>query len=93
MDRAHVAAPAQGRVARGARGRPGAAILAMLGKAGIEHLDEGNVEPVEPDHRLVGLIAMIVPQPRRGQDQVVLLHIGPLAVERGEGALARHDEP
>ena len=63
-----------------------------LGEAGAQQLDELDVEPVEPNHRLRGFVAVIVPGPGRGDDEIAGLHQGALAVDRGIGAVPLDDE-
>ena len=63
-------------------------LVGALGEGGIEELHHGDVEAVEPEHRLIGLVGMIVPGHRRRDDEIAGLHRGLLAVDGGEGALA-----
>jgi len=65
--RAEIAAPAEIGIARFTRGGHGAAILAMFRKAAVQHLHKRNIQPIKPDHRRVGFIAMIVPEHGRGE--------------------------
>jgi hypothetical protein len=64
----------------------------MLGELRIEQADGGDVETIEPDHRLVGGVAMVMPLAARRQHQIVLAHDRLLAIERGEGPVALHHE-
>ena len=43
---------------------------------------ERDVEPVHPDHGLVGLVAVVVPRPARRQDEIAGRHVDALAVDR-----------
>jgi hypothetical protein len=64
----------------------------MLGKLRIEQADGGNIQTIEPDHRLVGGVAMVMPLAARRQHQIVLAHDRLFAIERGEGPVAFHHE-
>ena len=47
-------------------GRPGLRVLGfaiVLGKSGSQEADQRHVEHVEPDRRLLALVAMLVPGP------------------------------
>src|SRR6516165_5523239 len=53
--------------------RPGDGLhirLTRLGKARIEQTHDRNVEPVEPHHRLLSLVAVVVPGPGWGDHKV-----------------------
>ncbi|WP_165793817.1 MaoC family dehydratase [Hyphococcus luteus] len=39
----------------------------MFRKAAVQHLHKRNIQPIKPDHRRVGFIAMIVPEHGRGE--------------------------
>src|SRR5436190_2687943 len=54
----------------------------MLGERSVEKLHNGNVEPVQPENRLVALIAMVMPGPGRRDDEIALVHDGPLDINR-----------
>ena len=54
--------------------------------------DQRDVEPVEPDHRDVAVMAVIVPHPGRGEDQVADFHISLFAVDGGIGTGTLDDE-
>ena len=54
----------------------------MLGERSVEKLHNGNVEPVQPENRLVALIAMVMPGPGRGDNEITLVHDGTLAIYR-----------
>ena len=89
------------------RCEPGAAVE-LLGEAVAAHLllhvgvvleedrlerhHQRQVEPVEPDHRLVPVVVVVVPLPVRGEDQVAGLHLAGVAVDRRVDARAGHDE-
>jgi hypothetical protein len=64
----------------------------MFGEARIQLSNQRDVESIQPDHGPGGFVTVIVPPPARGQDEIVLVHVRSLAVERGEGTLAVHDE-
>ena len=64
----------------------------LLGKARAQQFDDLDVEPVEPDHRLLRLVAVIVPGPGGGDDEIAGLHRGALAVDGGIGAVTLDDE-
>ena len=67
-------------------------LLVMLDEGRIQHLDDGNVEPVEPEHRLVGVIAVIVPGHVGRDDEVARRHRRALAVDAGVRAFAFQHE-
>ena len=46
----------------------------VLSKDDIQGFEEWQIQTIQPDHRLGRLIAVIVPGPRGGQDQVPRLH-------------------
>ena len=67
--------------------------IQMLGETCLEEIDGRQIEHVEPDHRLLRSIAVIVRGPIRGDDEVAALHCRPLAFHRRIGALAVQHEP
>ena len=64
----------------------------LLGKTRAQQFDDLDIEPVEPHHRLLGLVAVIVPGPGGSDDEIAGLHRGALAVDRGIGAVTLDDE-
>ena len=58
----------------------------------LERDHQRQVEPVEPDHRLVAVVVVVVPLPVRGEDQVARLHLAGVAVDGRVDARARHHE-
>jgi hypothetical protein len=64
----------------------------VLGERGVEELHDGDVQPVEPEDRRVAGVAVVVPGHRRRDDEVALVHGGPLAVDGGVGAAALEHE-
>ena len=67
-------------------------LIEMFRKRGVEKLHDGNIEPVEPEDRLVALIAVIVLGPWRRDDEVALVHDRALAVDGRIGAGALQHE-
>ena len=67
-------------------------LLVVLDEGSVEHLDDGDVEPVEPEHRLVGVVAVVVPGHVGGDDEIAGMHGRALAVDAGVGALALQHE-
>src|SRR5688572_626233 len=65
-------------------GRLGIALHETRVKVG----DERHVEPVQPYHRVGSRIAVVVPSPRRRDDEIARVHGHALAVHGGIGALA-----
>ena len=65
----------------------------MLGKAGIEETHRWNIKPVEPHHRLITEITVIMKGPRWRDDEVAPMHGRALAVHRGVRAFAIHYKP
>ena len=87
IDRNHVGAVTRQRIAfRPDDGLVGA--VAFLRKSGIEETHDGNVQTVEPYHRLVAQVAMVVPGPGRRDDEVAAAHRRAFAIDRGVGTLA-----
>ncbi|MNS99432.1 hypothetical protein D3C72_1338340 [compost metagenome] len=91
FQRTHVAAIAVQAIA--GRGLFRELVLGIaLSEAGVEVTDGRDVQPVQPDHRRLGRVAVVVPLAARRQHQVEGLHHRLLAVHRGIGAAALHDE-
>ena len=67
-------------------------VVEMLVEARLEEIDRRHVEHVEPDHRLLRGVAVVVDGPVRRQHEVARRHDGLLAVDLGVGALAVEDE-
>ena len=82
VERQQVGAVARLRVAFGLRDR-----LRRLGialhEARVEERDDRDVEAVEPHHRLIARVAVVVPRPGRRDDEVAGMHRDALAVDRG----------
>ena len=91
IDGQQVRSVARLRIADGARDRL-LVLVVMLGERRVEELDDRDVEPVEPEHRLVGLVAVVVPGHRRRDDEVAVVHRRAFAVDGGVGAVALEDE-
>ena len=79
------------RIAVAAVGRLGRA-LELLGERRLEEVDLGKIEHVEPQHRLLRGIAMIVRRPVGGNDEIAGRHVGLLALDCSVGALAVEHE-
>ena len=67
-------------------------LVVMLDEGRIQHLDDRYVEAVEPEHRLVGVVAVVVPGHVGRDDEVARMHGRALAVDAGMRALAFQDE-
>ncbi len=75
------------------RARFGLALgIGGLGEADVEQADDRDVQPVQPHHRRVGLVAVIVPGPAWRDDEIARAHHRSLALHRGVGAAALDDE-
>ena len=75
--------------------RPGDRLLVdieVLGERGIQHLNHGNVETVQPEDGSETGVAMIVPGPRWRNDEIALMHDRALTIDSGVGAFAFEDE-
>jgi len=85
----------QGGAARLDRRARGVEVLGARGleEACVQDVHQRQVEPVEPDHRLVGAAVMLVPGHARRQHEVAGGHRTRLAVHRGPDAAALQDEP
>src|SRR5579883_1666945 len=94
LDRQQVRAVARRGIALGLRRRRRLARTRCraLAEARLEELHDVNVETVEPDHGSRSGIAVVVPGPGRGDDEVDGPHGRPLAIDRGIGAFALDDE-
>ena len=64
----------------------------FLRKARIEQIDDRHIESVEPHHRLISRVAMIMKCPRRRNDEIARMHRDLLAVDRRVGPLALNNE-
>jgi hypothetical protein len=64
----------------------------VLAELRVQQLHDGQVQPVEPDHGAVRVIAVVVEGPRRRDDEVARVHGDLFAVHRGVGAVAVQDE-
>lgn len=53
--------------------------------------EERQIQPIQPDHRIRALVAMVMPMPRRGQDHVAARH-GDLLPFNGRKAIAAFDD-
>src|SRR5215475_5437587 len=53
----------------------------------LQRLDQGYVEPVEPDDRFPRVVRVIVPAKLRSQDQIALFHHALLSINRCVGAV------
>ena len=58
-----------------------------LGERCIEKAHDGDVQPVEPHHRPIRFVSVVVPGPRGSDDEVALAHHRLLAVDGGVGTL------
>ena len=67
--------------------------VGRLREAGVEQPDHRDIQSVQPHHRMVGFIPVVVPGPARGDDEVAGFHDRPLALDRGVGAAPLDDEP
>ena len=67
-------------------------VLEPVRESRIEQPHSGDVETVEPDHRFVTRISMIVPLPVGGQHQIERVHYRFFTVESGVSTTSFHDE-
>src|SRR5262249_18793444 len=63
-----------------------------LDEGGVEQLNQRNVKSVEPEHRFLALISMIMPGHGGRDDEVTWWHVGALAINGGEGTFSLDDE-
>ena len=61
----------------------------VIDPSGIEKFHQRPVQRIDPDHRLVGIVAVIVPGPVRGQDEIAAVRGAALAFDDGVAALVR----
>ncbi len=70
--------------------------VAVFGKTGVKELQHRNVQAIEPDNRGIGfkspVVAVVMPGPAGGDDEVTGLHLCALAVHRGVGSVAFDDK-
>ena len=59
----------------------------------LQQVHQGNVQAVQPDDGLVGLVTVVVPGPVGGQHQVAGVHRNAVAVHRGVAPVAVDNEP
>src|SRR5580692_11797270 len=59
----------------------------------VEHFDQWDVQDVEPDHRFIALIAMVVPLAVGGQDKIPAAGGEFLAADRRIATAAHENEP
>ena len=64
----------------------------MLRETGAQEADQRHVEHVEPNRRLPAFVAMLVPRPRRRDDEVARSHVAALARDGRISVLAFDDE-
>jgi len=85
----------QGGAARLDRRARGIEVLGArrLEEACVQPVHQRQVEPVEPDHRLVGAAVMLMPGHARRQHEVTGGHRARLAVHGGPDAAPLQDEP
>ena len=91
IDREQVRAVARGGVAFG-RVTGWVVLRIVLAEVRTQHARERRIEPVEPHHRGGSEVAVIVPGPARRHHEIPGRIVVALAVDRGIGALAFHDE-
>src|SRR6476661_3593402 len=59
-------------------------------RVGVVH--EGDVEAVDPGHRLLGLVVMAVEVPSRSEQEITTTHRYRITVDDGPHSLALHHE-
>ncbi len=89
--------PCSGQGARGRRRSPAAGNLELTGgveleELGVEVAGQREVEPVEPGHRFVGVVPVVVPGVGRREHQISRRHGADLAVDRGPRPRPFHHE-
>src|SRR5438128_2128099 len=67
-------------------------LLIRLEETGLKTIEQGIVEPIEPDHRFVGVVPMIMPGPAGRQDEIARRHFESFTVHRGIRSLPRDNE-
>ncbi len=63
----------------------------VIDPRGIEKFHQRPVQRIDPDHRLVGIVAVIVPGPVRGQDEIAAVRGAALAFDDGVAAFVRQN--
>ncbi len=64
----------------------------VLEEARVERSDDRQVEAVEPEHRLVAVVRVVVERPRRREHQVAGVHVACIAIDGRPHAAAFEDE-
>src|SRR5260370_8731759 len=67
-------------------------IRVVLEEDGLQCRQQRQVQAIEPHHRLVALVVVVVPVPVRGEDQVARLHIAGAPLYPRLAPLARGNE-
>jgi len=70
----------------------GDAVAAVFEEAGVRVVGEGDVQPVDPSHRLIGLVVVAVEVPAGCQQEVAAAQGHRVTVDDGPHALALDDE-
>ena len=91
VDRQQVRAETRLRIADRARDRL-LVFVVVLRERRVEELHDRDVQPVEPEHRLVRLVPVVVPRHRRRDDEVAVVHRRPLAIDGRMRAVAFEHE-
>ena len=64
----------------------------IFSKATAQNINQWQIQTVQPDHRLIARVTVIVPLPLRGQNKVAGVHLGALAVHGSERAFPFHNK-
>lgn len=64
----------------------------MLCKVDRNVLEDGKIQAIKPDHRLVSFMAVIVPGPGWCEDNIAALHVNLFAFNCSETSLSFDDE-
>src|SRR5215831_422896 len=91
LNRQHVRSVAQMRIAF--RPRDSLCFFVIVtGEAGVEHVHHWQIESVEPYHRFVSGVAVVVKGPGWCQDEIAGMHCGAFTVDSCVTAIAFDDE-
>src|SRR3989454_541139 len=66
--------------------------MVLLVEPGLQHTHQRGVQAIEPDHRLIGVVRMVVPRPIGGQHEVTRVHGNAVTVYDRVAALALDDQ-
>ena len=64
----------------------------ILGKAATKVIHQRQIQTIQPNHRLIARVAVVVPAPLRGEDKVARMHLSAFTIDGGKCAFSFHDK-